>query len=75
LRQRCLRLLSGVQSRSWSPDEQLGFRKVVVTSFMMGFMFPNDVNEGDTEKDMNRMRRTQMDLDIEPEKCKHLLSE
>ena len=51
--------------------EQFGFRKVVDTSFMIGFMFPNDVNAGDVEKYMNGMRRAQMDLDIEPEKYKH----
>jgi hypothetical protein len=51
--------------------EQFGFRKVVDTSFMIGFLFPNDVNESDVEKYMNGMRRAQMDLDIEPEKYKH----
>jgi hypothetical protein len=51
--------------------EQFGFRKVVDASFMIGFMFPNDVNEGNVEKYMNGMRRAQMDLDIEPEKYKH----
>ena len=51
--------------------EQFGFRKVVDTSFMIGFMFPNDVIEGDVEKYMNGLRRAQMDLDIEPEKYKH----
>jgi ABC-type nitrate/sulfonate/bicarbonate transport system substrate-binding protein len=51
--------------------EQFGFRKIVDTSFMIGFMFPVEVNEGDVEKYMNGMRRAQMDLDIEPEKYKH----
>src|SRR5262249_19689192 len=51
--------------------EQLGFRKIVDASFMIGFMFPKDVNEGDVEKYMNAMRQAQMDLDIEPEKYKH----
>jgi NitT/TauT family transport system substrate-binding protein len=51
--------------------EQFGFRKVVDTSFMIGFMFPNGVNEADVEKYMNGMRLAQMDLDIEPEKYKH----
>jgi NitT/TauT family transport system substrate-binding protein len=51
--------------------EQLGFRKIVDTSFMIGFMFPDNVNEGDVEKYMNGMRRAQMDLDVEPEKYKH----
>jgi len=51
--------------------EQLGFRKIVDTSFMIGFMFPDDVAAGDVEKYMNGMRRAQMDLDVEPEKYKH----
>jgi ABC-type nitrate/sulfonate/bicarbonate transport system substrate-binding protein len=51
--------------------EQLGFRKVVDTSFMIGFMFPNMVDEDDVEKYMNGLRRAQMDLDLEPEKYKH----
>jgi hypothetical protein len=54
--------------------EQLGFRKIVDTSFMIGFMFPNEVNEHDVEKYMNGMRRAQMILDVEPEKYKHYYS-
>jgi hypothetical protein len=50
--------------------EQLGFRKIVDTSFMIGFMFPDDVDERDVQKYMNAMRRAQMDLDLEPEKYK-----
>jgi len=51
--------------------EQLGFRKVVDASFMIGFMFPDDVDEDDVERYMNGLRRAQMDLDVEPEKYKH----
>jgi hypothetical protein len=51
--------------------EQLGFRKIVDTSFMIGFMFPANVDEGDVEKYMSGMRRAQMELDVEPEKYKH----
>jgi hypothetical protein len=51
--------------------EQLGFRKIVDTSFMIGFMFPDNVKEDDVAKYMNGMRRAQMDLDLEPEKYKH----
>jgi hypothetical protein len=46
-------------------------RKIVDTSFMIGFMFPHDVNISDVEKYRNGMRRAQMDLDLEPEKYKH----
>ncbi len=51
--------------------EQLGFRKVVDTSFMIGFMFPSGVDPADVEKYMNGMKQAQMDLDLEPEKYKH----
>jgi NitT/TauT family transport system substrate-binding protein len=51
--------------------EQMGFRKIVDTSFMIGFMFPNEVDERDVEKYMSGLRRAQMDLDVEPEKYKH----
>ena len=44
--------------------EQLGFRKVVDTSFMIGFMFPPGVDPADVEKYMNGMKRAQMDLDF-----------
>jgi NitT/TauT family transport system substrate-binding protein len=51
--------------------EQFGFRKIVDTSFMIGFMFPAGVDPADVEKYMNAMRRAQMDLDLAPEKYKH----
>jgi NitT/TauT family transport system substrate-binding protein len=60
---------TSVWSITYQVLEQFGFRKIVDTSFMIGFMFPNGVNEADVEKYMNG--RTQMDLDIEPEKYKH----
>ena len=50
--------------------EQLGFRKIVDTTFMIGFMFPPGVDPADVEKYMNGMKRAQMDLDLEPEKYK-----
>lgn len=51
--------------------EQLGFRKIVDTSFMIGFMFPGHVDPADVEKYMSGLRRAQMDLDFEPEKYRH----
>jgi len=51
--------------------DQLGFRKIVDTSFMIGFMFPHNVDPADVEKYMNGLRRAQMDLDFEPEKYRH----
>jgi len=50
--------------------EQLGFRKIVDTSFMIGFMFPSHVEPAAIEKYMNALKRAQMDLDIAPEKYK-----
>jgi len=52
--------------------EQMGFRKIVDTTFMIGFMFPAGVDVADVEKYMTGMKRAQMDLDFEPEKFKHL---
>jgi hypothetical protein len=51
--------------------EQLGFRKVVDTTFMIAFMFPHGTAEADVEKYMAGLRRAQMDLDLAPEKYKH----
>jgi ABC-type nitrate/sulfonate/bicarbonate transport system substrate-binding protein len=51
--------------------EHLGFRKIVDTSFMIGFMFPSAVDPTAVEKYMNALKRAQMDLDLEPEKYKH----
>jgi hypothetical protein len=51
--------------------DQLGFRKIVDTSFMIGFMFPPGVDLADVEKYMNGLKRAQMDLDFEPEKFRH----
>jgi len=51
--------------------EQLGFRKVVDTTFMIAFMFPAGVRAGDVAKYMRGLRRAQMDLDLQPEKYKH----
>src|SRR5438270_8810875 len=50
--------------------EQLGFRKIVDTTFMIGFMLPSHVDPADVEKYMNAMKRAKMDLDVEPEKYK-----
>ena len=47
-------------------------RRIADTSFMIGLMFPDGVDEGDVEKYMNGLKRAQMDLDLEPENYKHL---
>ena len=51
--------------------DQLGFRKIVDTTFMIAFMFPHATAAADVEKYMNGLRRAQMDLDLAPEKYKH----
>jgi hypothetical protein len=51
--------------------DQLGYRKIVDASFMIGFMFPSGVDLADVEKYMSGMKRAQMDLDFEPEKYRH----
>jgi ABC-type nitrate/sulfonate/bicarbonate transport system substrate-binding protein len=51
--------------------EQLGFRRIVDTTFMIAFMFPHGVDPADVEKYMNGLKRAQMDLDLAPEKHKH----
>lgn len=52
--------------------EQLGFRKVLDCSFMIAFMFPPGTDPTDVEKYMNGMKRAQMDVDLAPEKYRHL---
>lgn len=51
--------------------EQLGFRKIADSTFMIGFMFPEAADPDDVEKYMNGLRRAQIDLDLAPEKFKH----
>lgn len=51
--------------------EQQGFRKIVDTTFMMGFLLTNDASMEDTEKYFRALRRAQADIDLEPEKYKH----
>ncbi len=52
--------------------EQFGFRKVLDCSFMIAFMFPPDTDPADVEKYMNGLKRAQMDVDLAPEKYRHL---
>ena len=51
--------------------EQQGFRKIVDTTFMMGFLLTNDADMDDTEKYFRALRRAQRAIDVEPEKYKH----
>ena len=52
--------------------EQAGFRKLVDTTFMIGFLASEDVDPEDLERYFRAMRRAQSELDIEPDRCKPL---
>jgi len=51
--------------------EQMGFRKVLDTSFMIGFIVEDDVDPSDLEKYFNALRRAQRDIDAAPDQYKH----
>ena len=51
--------------------EQLGFRKIVDTTFMMGYILGNETNLDDAGKYFEAMRQAQRDIDLRPEACKH----
>lgn|SRR5947209_237486 len=51
--------------------EQLGFRKVLDTTFMMGFLLSDDASIEDTERYFEALRLAQRDIDLAPEKYKH----
>jgi len=51
--------------------EQLGFRKIVDTSFMIGHLITGNANEEEVERYFRALRRAQRDIDIEPELYKH----
>ena len=51
--------------------EQQGFRKVVDTTFMIGFLFDQDVDVDDVARYFRALRRAQRDIDLEPERYKH----
>jgi NitT/TauT family transport system substrate-binding protein len=51
--------------------EQEGFRKIVDTTFMMGFLIAEDADVDDIEKYFAALRRAQADIDLEAEKYKH----
>jgi hypothetical protein len=59
----------------WGPQlyllEQLGFRRIVSTTFMMAYMFPTVSDPSDVEKYIGALVRAQADVDANPEKFKH----
>src|SRR5262249_50021745 len=62
---------TNVRGITYQVLEQLGFRKIVDTKFMIAFMFPHSVDAADVDKYMQGLKRAQMDLDFAPEKYKH----
>lgn len=51
--------------------EQLGFRKVLDTTFMIGFIIDAKSEPDELENYFEALRRAQLDLDAEPELYKH----
>lgn len=51
--------------------EQQGFRKLVDTTFIMGFMVAADADIQDLEKYFRALRSAQREIDLEPERYKH----
>jgi NitT/TauT family transport system substrate-binding protein len=50
--------------------EQLGFRKLVDTTFVMGFLVPESADVEDTRKYFRALEKAQRDIDLEPERYK-----
>ncbi len=51
--------------------EQLGFRKIIDTTFMMASMITGDPDPEDVRKYFKALRRTQRDIDLRPELYTH----
>jgi NitT/TauT family transport system substrate-binding protein len=51
--------------------EQQGFRKIVDTTFMIGFLFGDDADVDDVARYFRALERAQRDIDLEPERYKH----
>lgn len=51
--------------------EQLGFRKVLDTTFMIGFLLGPDATVDQAHMYFNALQRAQRDIDAEPERYKH----
>jgi NitT/TauT family transport system substrate-binding protein len=51
--------------------EQQGFRKLVDTTFIMGFLVSADADQDDLERYFRALRVAQRELDLEPERYKH----
>jgi len=54
--------------------EQLGFRKLVDTTFVMGFLVSPHAEIEDVKRYFRALLRAQQEIDIEPERYKHFCS-
>jgi NitT/TauT family transport system substrate-binding protein len=54
--------------------EQLGFRKVVDSTFIMGFLVSAEADSDDLEHYFSALRRAQREIDLESERYKHYWS-
>jgi NitT/TauT family transport system substrate-binding protein len=54
--------------------EQQGFRKIVDTTFMMGFFLSSDADVEDVERYFRGLRQAQRVIDLQPEAYKHFWS-
>jgi NitT/TauT family transport system substrate-binding protein len=50
--------------------EQQGFRKLVDSTFIMGFLVREDTDAGDLERYFRALRRAQREIDLEPDRYK-----
>jgi hypothetical protein len=55
--------------------EQLGFRKIIDTTFMMASMITGDPDKGDIRKYFAALRAAQRDIDLRPELYTHYYAE
>ena len=55
--------------------QQLGFRKILDTTFMMAAMVAEDASMADVEKFLATLRKAQPDIDLRPELYKHYYCE
>jgi hypothetical protein len=51
--------------------EQQGFRRVLDTTFMIGFLLHKNADLEDVRGYFNALQRAQRDIDLEPERYKH----
>ncbi|MGZ4401002.1 MAG: ABC transporter substrate-binding protein [Gaiellaceae bacterium] len=51
--------------------EQLGYRKIVDSTFIMGFLVAADADKQDLERYFSALRHAQREIDLEPERYKH----